>query len=213
MGIGLALALVIDEDRECSRVDPRKDRALGVVIVIGRGIACEPPHDIGRAPSQLQSAGCVLRLRHHGERAAHRLVDIGHRIQTERDQRADALADLQGGEAFGRPFGLHRLIDACDPSLDHRHRQTASAGISKGQPRHISIAAGHLGRGDKRGLVPAIEDRGSRNVGRERDAQLVERQVGKIGGRNGFHIRELARNCVWSLSRRAWHRRRQRPAS
>ena len=211
MGIGLALALVVDEHRQRRAVDAREDRALGVVVVIGRGIAREPPHDIGRAPAELERSAGILRLGHHRQCAAHRLVDIGHRIEPEGDQRADALADFQGGEAFGRPFCLHRLIHRGDPRLDHRHRQSTLALALEGEPRDIWIAAGHLGSGVERGFVPAVEDGGGGDIRRERDAQLVQRHVGEIGG-HGVHVRKKARTGALVPCRHACRRRPGRSA-
>src|SRR6478736_10412589 len=55
-GLGLALARVVDEHRQRRGVDAGEDRTLGVMIVIGRGVAGEAPHLVGARPAELRRA-------------------------------------------------------------------------------------------------------------------------------------------------------------
>ena len=51
-GVGFLLALVVDEDGERRGVDAAEDRALAVMVEVGRDVAGEPPHPVGAAPAQ-----------------------------------------------------------------------------------------------------------------------------------------------------------------
>ena len=69
-GIGKPGALVLREHCQGRRIKRAQRHPLGVVVVIGRGIARLAPHDIGARPAQAQCLHGVLRHGHDRQRAA-----------------------------------------------------------------------------------------------------------------------------------------------
>src|SRR5512139_1555104 len=99
------LAVVVEEHQHRGRVERGEDAALAVMVEVGRDVAGEPPHPVGRAPREPGGGHRILRQSEDREGAAERfLVRIDHLDPIE-DEFADPLADLERLHPFGRPGG------------------------------------------------------------------------------------------------------------
>ena len=209
-GLRLALALVVDEHRQRRGVDRGEDRALGVVVVIGRGVAREAPHRVGAVPAERERAAGVPRHRHDRQRAAQRFflpATASSRNCTRRGcargpssrralRRANAVGHARRRSCRSRP----QIISIAPPGKASR----ATVGIDPAAP---------LPRLD-RGLAPAVEHRRVGNrAAPARSAQFVERQVGHaVAVAPSARGRPVSR-APCALRRRSWRSARSRRAA
>ena len=110
------------------------------MVVIGGGVAGEPPHRIRAAPAEPHGFRNVVRQRHYRQRAAQCLALSGDRVEPKLDQRANPLADFEAAQGIDRqPFG-HRLVGRGNPRVDHRHRSAF-----EGEPGDFWIGPFYVG--------------------------------------------------------------------
>ncbi len=142
------------------------------MVVIGRGVAGETPHNIRAVPADTQRAGDILRHGHDRHCAAQRFFATRYGIEPELDETADPLADLHRRQCRGRQRIGHRRVDRLDPGGDHVHRNALV-----GEARDIGIHARLLRRHRERGVVPAVEHRRIGEQRCEMQPQFVERHL------------------------------------
>jgi hypothetical protein len=176
-GVAPPFALVVEPDQQRGAVDAAEQQPLGVVIVIGAGVAGDAPHDVGGAPSGTHRERQVLRHGEDGETAAHRFAGRLHDLEALPDERADHLADLHAGEAFGREMLLERAVDALDVGVDH-----ARLRLGHGEPGLRAVDAETVGGGIHRGARPAVEHRILADRERQAAAEHFERSRIVHGG-------------------------------
>ena len=180
----MAFAVVVQEGGDRRGIDGEQRRALGVMIIVGRGVARLRPDRIDRPPAESRACSGILRHRQDGQRAAQRLAIRGGGVQPGLDQRGDALADLQRGGLFDRHRRDHRPVDMREPGVDHRDRP-----VLEGEAGDVAVDAGRIRRHVARIVAPAIEGGVGRDPVRQQRAHLVESQVLNIGHGSLGHMR------------------------
>ena len=168
-------------------VDAHQDRALGVVVVVGRRVAGEAPHQVGAVPADLHRTDEVLRHRLDRQRAAQRFLVPG-------DRRRGGTAAARGcarGSCIRRarrcrtpPASARRCSRSTRRSCPSP-RRGRRAGRRPDRPRRAPRpGSAHL-RSSHRIPPPRAISR------REREPQFVERAV--VGRALGGHVSSARR--------------------